>query len=147
VLSALVVLTNVVFPTPNESDDEYTAWYLVVYLGLFLLFAIGGALNAERARPRRSGAVGGAATALLIVGMVLLTFAVVDNVFLNIVSQQVDKVTAFRNQSTYTTMRDYINAGLLRGAPAAVTFAALVGGTLGALSGSYITPRFQYTRS
>src|SRR5262249_53486485 len=91
-LSVVVVLTNVVFPSPNESDDEYTAWYIVLYLGLFLLFAVGGAVNSERARPLRSGAVGGVATALIVVGMVLLTFAVVDNLFLGIVSQQIDKI-------------------------------------------------------
>jgi hypothetical protein len=132
--SGLVVLTNVVFPTPSESDDEYTGWYLIGYLGLFLLFAIGGAINAERARPRRSGALGGAATALIIVGIVLLTFAVVDNVFLAIVSQQIDKVNAFRQQATYTSMRAFINSGLLMGAVVALPFAALVGGVLGALA-------------
>jgi hypothetical protein len=133
-LSGLVVLTNVVFPTPSESDDEYAGWYIVLYLGLFLLFAIGGTINAERARPLRSGAIGGAATALIIVGMIMLTFAVVDNVFLDIVSQQIDKITTFRNQTTYTSMRDFINSGLLQGAFVALPFGALVGGVLGALA-------------
>lgn len=134
ILSALVVLTNVVFPTPNESDDEYIAWYIVLYLALFLLFAIGGALNAERARPLRSGAIGGAAAALIIVGIVILTFVVVDNAFLNIASQQIDKINAFHNQTTYATMRDFINSGLLMGALVALPFSALVGGVLGALA-------------
>lgn len=133
-LSGLVVLTNVVFPSPNESDDEYTAWYIVLYLGLFLLFAVGGAINSARARPLRSGAVGGAATALIIVGMVLLTFAAVDNLFLAIVSQQIDKITAFRDQTIHTSMRDFINSGLLQGALVALPFAALVGGVLGAVA-------------
>src|SRR5262249_20922636 len=134
VLSGLVVLTNVVFPTPTESDDEYTGWYLVGYLGLFLLFALSGAINAQRARPRRSRAVGGAAPAPLIRGLGPLPLAVVDNVFLDIVSRQVDKVTAFRNQTTYTDMRAFINGGLLVGVWVAVPFTALVGGVLGALA-------------
>src|SRR5215471_3709793 len=86
IFSVLVVLTNVVLPTPNESDDEYTGWYIVLYLGLFLLFAIGGALNSDRAHPLRSGAIGGAGSALIMVAMIMLTFVVVDNVFLDIVS-------------------------------------------------------------
>jgi hypothetical protein len=133
-LSGLVILTNVVFPSPNESDDEYTGWYIVLYLGLFLLFAIGGVVNSGRARPLRSGAIGGVATALIVVGMIMLTFVVVDNLFLDIVSQQIDKIAAFRNQTTYTNMRDFINSGLLMGALVALPFCALVGGVLGAVA-------------
>ena len=147
-LSGLVIVTNVVFPSPNESDDEYAAWYIALYLALFLLFAIGGAVNSERARPRRSGAVGGAATALIVIGMVMLTFVVVDNLFLDIVSQQIDKITAFRNQTAYTSMRDFINAGLLRGALIVLPVVALLGGVLGAVASlirSRLTPKVSDT--
>src|SRR5262249_54917371 len=68
------------------------------------------------------------------VGMVLLTFAVVDNLFLGIVSQQIDKITAFRDQTAYTSMRDFINVGLLEGALIALPFVALVGSFLGAVA-------------
>jgi hypothetical protein len=61
--AVIVVLANVVFPSPNESDDEYTGWYIVLYLGLFLLFAFGGALNSERTHTLRSGVIGGASAA------------------------------------------------------------------------------------
>jgi hypothetical protein len=134
-LSVIVVLTNVVFPSPNESDDEYTGWYIVLYLGLFLLFAIGGAINSDRARPLRSGAIGGAVTALLIiVGVIMLTFAVVDNVFLEVVSQQIDKINAFRAETTYTTMRDFINSGLLQGTVVVLPVVAIAGAALGAFA-------------
>jgi hypothetical protein len=134
--SVLVVLTNVVFPTPNESDDEYTGWYIILYLGLFLLFAIGGALNSERAHPLRSGAIGGAGSALIMVAMIMLTFVIVDNLFLSIVSQQIDKINAFHAQTTYTSMRDFINRGLLQGAVAVLPVVAIVGGALGAFASS-----------
>ena len=127
-LSVAVVLTNVVFPTPAESDDEYTGWYIVLFLGLLLVFAVGGLVASERTHPVRSGAV----TALIMLGMTMLTFAVVDNVFLDIVSQQIDKVNAFQHQTTYTNMRDFINSGLLAGAVFVLPVAAVFGGLLGA---------------
>jgi hypothetical protein len=116
-LSVIVVLTNVVFPSPNESDDEYTGWYIVLYLGLFLLFAIGGAV-----------------TALIIVGVIMLTFAVIDNVFLDIVSQQIDKINAFHAQTTFTTMRDFMNSGLLLGTVVILPVVAVVDAALGAFA-------------
>ena len=134
IFSILVVLTNVIFPSPTESDDEYTGWYILLYLGLFLLFAIGGALNSERAHPLRSGAIGGAGAALIIVAAIMLTFVVVDNLFLDVVSQQIDKINAFHAQTTYTSMRDFINDGLLRGAVMALPVVAVVGGLLGAFA-------------
>jgi hypothetical protein len=141
VFSVGVVLTNVVFPSPNESDDEYTGWYIVLYLGLFLLFAIGGALNSERAHPLRSGAIGGAGSALIVIAMIMLTFAVVDNLFLDIVSQQIDKINAFHAQTTYISMRDFINAGLVRGLVIVLPVVAVVGGFLGAFA-SLLRRRF-----
>jgi hypothetical protein len=47
--------------------------------------------------------------------MIMLTFVIVDNAFLDLVSQQIDKISAFHGQTTYTSMRDFINDGLLRG--------------------------------
>jgi hypothetical protein len=132
--SVLVVLANVDFPSPNESDDEYTGWYLVVYLGLFLLFAIGGAMNSGRALPLRSDAIGGAVSALIIVAMITLTFAVVDNLFFDVVSQQIDKINTFHAQTTFASMRDFINDGLLRGAVVVLPVVAVVGGCLGAMA-------------
>ena len=139
--STIVVLTNVVFPTPNESDDEYAAWYLVLYAVIFLLFAIGGMIASERANPLRTGVIGGAATALIILGMTFATFFVIDNVFLDIVSQQIDKINAFQQQTTYTNMRDFINTGLVAGSLLALTMGAILGGLLGAL-GSVARARF-----
>jgi hypothetical protein len=132
--SVIVVLTNIVFPSPNESDDEYTGWYIVLYLGLFLLFAIGGALNSERARPLRSGAIGGAGAALIMIAMIMLTFVIVDNLFLDTVSQQIDKINAFQAQTTYTNIRDFINSGLLLGTLTVLPVVAVVGGGLGAIA-------------
>ncbi len=143
-LSIGVVLTNVVFPTPNESDSEYTAWYIVLYLALFALFGIGGLIASRRAQPARTGAIGGAVSALIILGMILLTFVIVDNVFLDVVSQQIDKINAFHSQTTYSNMRDFINSGLLAGSAFALVAGGVIGGMLGAVGG---LARYRFARS
>src|SRR5690242_3871011 len=47
VMSAAVILTNVVFPN-QESDSEYGLLYAIVYLSLFALFGVGGYLASKR---------------------------------------------------------------------------------------------------
>lgn len=143
-LSTGVVFANVVFPRPNESDDEYTAWYIVLYLALFALFGVGGIIASRRAQPARTGAIGGAVSALIILGMVLLTFVVVDNVFLSTVSQQIDKINAFHRQTAYSNMRDFINSGLLAGTAFVLVVGGVIGGMLGAVGG---LARYRFARA
>src|SRR5690349_7255018 len=68
VMSLAVIMTNVVFPS-QESDSEYGLLYALVYLGLFALFSVGGYLASKSTQSLRSGAVGGAVTALLSIGL------------------------------------------------------------------------------
>jgi len=89
-----IVVSNVVFPS-MESDGEYTAVYLVGYAAILVVFAVIGFV-----------------AALLATAIGLATFFVVDNLFLYIVGQQVDKIQGLQN-SAFRTMRDYVNAGLL----------------------------------
>ena len=128
-----IVWTNVLFPT-FESDSEYETTYAIGYLALFLFFVLVGFLARRNTNRLLSGAWAGAITALLGAGIAMLTFFVVDNVWLDIVSHQVDKIYGFQH-STFHTMRDYINAGLLTGAVTVLPVMAGVGaagGTLGA---------------
>jgi hypothetical protein len=65
----------------------------------------------------------------------MLTFTIMDNLFLDIVSQQPDKLWGFQHQQTFHTMRDYVNDGLLRGALFVLPVMTLLGagwGTIGA---------------
>ena len=80
----------------------------------------------------KSGVVGGAVTAFLSIALTMLTFIVIDNLFLDIVSQQPEKIWGFQHQQTFHTMRDYVNNGLLTG----VLFALPVGTLFGALFGA-----------
>jgi hypothetical protein len=105
-----IVLSNVVFPS-TESDGEYTAVYLVGYAAILAVFAAIGFLASGSPSRIGAGARAGAVAALLATAIGLATFFVVDNLFLAVVSQQVDKIQGFHN-SPFRTMRDYVNADL-----------------------------------
>ncbi len=135
VMSVAVIVTNVVFPS-HESDDEYGLLYAIGYLGLFALFSVGGYLASKRTNSLRSGAVGGVVTALLSIGLTMLTFIIIDNLFLDIVSQQPDKLWGFQHQQTFHTMRAYVNDGLLRGVLFVLPVMALLGAVLGIIGAS-----------
>jgi hypothetical protein len=129
-----IVLSNVVFPS-TESDSEYTSVYLLGYVSIFLVFVVIGLLASRHTNRILSGTWAGAIAALLGGGIALGTFFVVDNLFLSIVSQQVDKLHGF-HQSTFPTMRAYVNAGLLAAVLIGLPFlggAGAAGGTLGAM--------------
>jgi hypothetical protein len=135
VMSVAVIITNVVFPN-QESDSEYGLLYAIVYLGLFALFGVGGYLASKRTQSLQSGAAGGAVTALLSIGLTMLTFIIIDNLFLDIVSQQPDKIWGFQHQQTFQTMREYVNDGLLRGVVFVLPVMTLLGALLGTIGAS-----------
>jgi hypothetical protein len=108
---AVIVLSNVVFPS-TESDSEYAAVYLLGYVAIMVVFAVIGFVAGGTPSRIGAGARAGAVAALLATAISLATFFVVDNLFLAIVSQQVDKIQGFHN-SPYPTMREYVNVGLL----------------------------------
>lgn len=135
VMSLAVIMTNVVFPS-QESDSEYGLLYALVYLGLFALFSVGGYLASKSTHSLRSGAIGGAVTALLSIGLTMLTFTIIDNLFLDIVSQQPDKLWGFQHQQTFHTMREYVNDGLLRGVLFVLPVMTLLGALLGTIGAS-----------
>ena len=125
-----IVLSNVVFPS-TESDSEYTALYLAGYAAILVVFAVIGFVASGTPSRIGAGARAGAVAALLATAIGLATFFVVDNLFLSIVGQQVDKVQGF-HVSTFRTMRDYVNAGLI----AAVLTMLPLSGTAGAAFGA-----------
>jgi hypothetical protein len=106
-----IVVSNVVFPS-TESDSEYAAVYLLGYAAILVVFAVIGFVASGTPSRIGAGARAGTVAALLATAIGLATFFVVDNLFLSIVGQQVDKIQGF-HQSTFRTMRDYVNAGLL----------------------------------
>lgn len=123
-LAVLIVLTNVMIP--DVSDEAPTVGF--TYLAMFG-YVVGLGF---RERGLRAGARIGLATLVLAFVIAMATFFAVDNLFIEIVSRQPEKALGFAT-SDYRSMRDYINAGLLRGLAVGVPAAALVGAMLGAL--------------
>ena len=126
-LSVEIVFTNVVFPSTTDNDGvSVVVSYLCVFATLFLV-----GLMAERngAGPRGQ-AVAGAVAGMLIGALTIATFAVVDNVWLDVVSQQQTKIDGYA-ASGAASMRAFINQGLI-GAAVGLTIAL---GVFGALLG------------
>jgi hypothetical protein len=72
-----------------------------------------------------------------------VTFSIVDNVFLDIVSKQPDKIYGFQH-SNFATMCDYINDGFLRGIVELPPIFGAIGAICGAIgaSGRKLITRF-----
>ena len=137
-IAIVVVLTNVVFPGgPDESDSdpEYLIQYLItlaVLAGLLVLIGVRGRRRAGSADGLLAGVKAGAAAGAVIAAMVTLTFVVVNNLFLDIVSQQHDKRVAFA-ASGWTSLRAYLTVTQLEGALFLIPVLAAVGAALGLL--------------
>jgi hypothetical protein len=135
-LCLAVVATNVLNPGFNYFGlNETLAWALsaLVLLGFF---ALSGYLASGPAGNLSAGARTGLLTALISIGIVMLTFFITDNVFFDIVSKQPDKIVGF-GLSHMTSMRDYINMGHLRAATMVLPVFCVVGllcGVLGAFT-------------
>jgi hypothetical protein len=126
-----IVLSNVVFPS-TESDSEYTVVYLLGYAAILVVFAGIGFVASGAPSQIGAGARAGVVAALLATAIGLAAFFVVDNLFLSIVSQQVDKIQGFHN-SPYPTMRAYVNADLVTVVLIALPLVGLAGAACGAV--------------
>ena len=144
VLVVLIVWSNVIVPS-HQSDDEYTAWYLVGYLGLFAYFGLSGFLAARGGSPIGRAVVTGAVTGVVSIGMALVVFVVIDNVFLDVVMQQPDKAYGFVH-SGLTSARDYVNQGNLLGFATVMPMVAAIGAGCG-LAGGLLRRRLGPSRA
>ncbi len=131
VLGVAVVLTNVVDPGFGYFGlDENVAMALATG-ALLANFAAAGFLASRATGRLVAGLRAGALAALIGVGLMMLTFLVVDNLFLDIVSQQPDKIWGFEH-SHYASMRAYVTVGQLRGFLLLPVF-AVIGATCGGI--------------
>ncbi len=124
-LSLLIFLTNVLIPS-NSPDS---APLMLITASVIGLAVVGSAYHFSRGE-LKSALKAGALTSLLGFSISMLTFIIIDNVFLSIVSKQADKVWGFQH-SSHSSMQAYINAGLLRGVlvglPASIVFGIICG--------------------
>ena len=134
-LALMAVLTNVVFPSPNVSDDQVWWPIAAAYVILFICWGVSGYVDSRHGRRLKSGALAGATTAVISTALIMLAFIAIDNLFFDIVKQQVDKMTAFHNQSAYQDMRAFVNSGDAKALVIGLPVAGLIGaccGTIGA---------------
>lgn len=130
-LSTEIVLSNVVFPSRDDNDGLSV---VVSYLGVFAALAFTGRLAARTATGWRDLATAGATAGALIGALTIGTFFFVDNVFLDIVSQQQTKIDGLAH-SGMTSMRAYINDGLLVSMAALTIFFGAAGAGLAVVGG------------
>ena len=133
VAAPVIWLTQAVFPS-TRPDDDAGPLIIRVYLCFFLYFAAAGFLAARKSHRLGDGFRVGALTALVGVGLIMAAFMLVDNLYLETVSQQVDKIWGFAH-SNYASMRQYINWSLLNGVVFVLPVLTLLGGLLGGVGG------------
>ena len=134
----LIVLSQAVFPS-TRSDDEFGTIIRCIYLATFLYYGTSGFLAVRRSGRPRDGIRIGALTALVGMALILATFVAVDNIFLETVSRQVDKIRGFE-RSHYASMRAYLNWGMLEGAVVGLPVFAVIGAAFGGVGG-LLAPR------
>jgi hypothetical protein len=134
-LSLEVIRSNVFFPSKADNDTvSVLVSYLCVFAALFLTGVLAARANASRKGQLLAGLIAGA----MIGALTIATFAVVDNVWLDIVSQQQAKIDGFAHSGA-ASMRDYINNGLI-GAAVFLTIAlGIFGAALSLLGGAVST--------
>jgi hypothetical protein len=133
-LTVEIVLTNVVFPTKVDDDAVPV---VISYLCVFAALLVTGMLAARDGTDRKGLALAGLVAGATIGALTVGTFAVVDNVWLDIVGQQQGKIAGFAHSGA-GSMREYINEGLT-GAAVFLTVAlgasgaglSLIGGLIG----------------
>ena len=131
----LIVLSQAVFPS-NRSDDEFGELILFVYLATFVYYGATGFFSVRKSNHLRDGMRIGAITAVIGMSLIVSVFVVVDNIFIETVSQQVDKIRAFQlHQSQYSSMRAYINWSMLKGSLFTLPVIGLIGAACGGLGG------------
>jgi hypothetical protein len=130
-LSVEILLTNVVFPSKTD-DDLLTV--LISYLCVFAALFGTGMLAASGGAGRTGQLLAGLLAGAMLGALTIATFAVVDNVWLDVVGQQPGKIAGFAHSGA-ASMRQYINHGLIGGAVFLTVALGLVGAALSLLGG------------
>ncbi|MFD3401533.1 hypothetical protein ACFWUU_12675 [Kribbella sp. NPDC058693] len=131
-LSIEIVLSNVVFPTGDNDGASVLISYLAVFVALTAVGVLTGRLAGHWWIVALAGGCAGALVGVLTIG----TYAVIDNVFLDVISRQQPKIDGLA-ASGFTSMRTYINLSLLLAGVLLSTFLGFAGAGLAVL-GSHL---------
>jgi hypothetical protein len=131
VLSPVIVLTNVVFSSPDDNDGpQVAAAYITIMAALALAGHRAGTRLPWRHAPAVTGATAGAVTALLTTA----AYFAVDNLFLGVVAQQQSKIDGLA-QTHLSSMRVYVNASLVLVGVLLTAMLTTFGAAIAALAG------------
>jgi len=136
-LTVEIVRSNVLFPTTEDNDGLSV---VIAYLSIFAALGLTGVLACRVTTDRRTIALAGAIAGGLIGALTIATFAVVDNVFFDIISQQQAKKDGLAG-SGMASMRTYVNVSLLFGFGVLTSFLALAGAGLAVAGGLFARAR------
>jgi hypothetical protein len=108
-LSVEILLSNVVFPSTTDDDAVPV---VVSYLSIFAALFLAGFVVARAGAGWKGQVIAGLAAGVTIGLLTAATFAVVDNVWLDVVAQQQTKIDGFAHSGA-ASMREFINDGLI----------------------------------
>jgi hypothetical protein len=108
-LSAEILIVNVILP--SKTDDDALS-VLVSYLCIFAALFLTGTLAARDGAGRKGQVLAGLVAGSMIGALTAATFAVVDNVWLDVVAQQQSKIEGFAHSGA-GSMREFINHELI----------------------------------
>jgi hypothetical protein len=141
--AVVIVVSNVVLPpdpSESDSDPEYVMQYLILLAVLGLMLVAVGVRGGRRTGSLAGGVRAGAVAGVLLALLVTLTFIVVNNLFLSVVSQQHDKRLNFA-ASGWSSMRAYLTVTQLESLVILLPVAAVAGagaGLVGAAAARYL---------
>jgi hypothetical protein len=151
VLSLAVFATNVVLPVLSsrtarwEQAMDAEPYVTAGWLFVALLWGMAGFAAYRRTADLRAAIRAGAMVALLSMAIVMVTFVVIDNVFLDIVSRQPEKIWGLR-QSHAPDMRSYINHTFVKSFLLVLPVLTVAGALFGALGGAAARVRAAFRR-
>ena len=136
-MSVAIVATNVIWPllagnpSPDNELSEGIGWLIVI----LIVFAA-GFFRIRRTSNLRDAAIAGGTITFVAFAMTMLTFLVIDNLFIDIVSRQSEKIWLFQ-RSGFADMRSYLNHSNLRALWTALPVITAFGAICG-LAGGYV---------
>jgi hypothetical protein len=134
-LSVAILITNVAVPlfighpSPDNDFSESIGWVIVIGLMCWI-----GFMKVRRTSKVRESVAAGAVISFVAFAMAMITFLIIDNLFLSIVAQQPEKIWLFQHSGS-ADMRSYLNHVNLRAFWMVLPLLTLFGAICGLVGG------------
>jgi amino acid permease len=134
-LSFAIVITNVIVPSvvghpsPDNGLSESIGWIIVI-----AIMGSVGFLKVRRTSRIRDSMIAGAVISFVAFALAMITFLIIDNLFLSIVAQQPEKIWLFEH-SRYPDMKSYLNHTNVRAFWTALPVITVIGAVCGWVGG------------